>query len=101
MSELETATASWPGTIRPGSVCSMAPGLPMKLKAKSGAKCRVVSRRCSRPYKKKVRLTPRRIEMAFSRHGALEYLSRAHQNGRLAHAYLISGPPGSGKHGLA
>jgi DNA polymerase-3 subunit delta' len=39
--------------------------------------------------------------MAFTRAGALEYLSRAHTRGRLAHAYLISGPPGSGKRGLA
>lgn len=39
--------------------------------------------------------------MAFSRSGALEYLTRAHERGRLAHAYLISGPPGSGKRGLA
>src|ERR1044071_9994041 len=39
--------------------------------------------------------------MAFTRQGALEYLSRAHKRGRLGHAYLISGPPGSGKRGLA
>jgi DNA polymerase-3 subunit delta' len=39
--------------------------------------------------------------MTFTRHGAFEYLSRAHENGRLAHAYLISGPPGSDKRGLA
>ena len=39
--------------------------------------------------------------MAFTRNGAFEYLSRAHENGRLAHAYLICGPPGSGKRGLA
>jgi DNA polymerase-3 subunit delta' len=39
--------------------------------------------------------------MAFTRSGAFEYLSRAHENGRLAHAYLISGPAGSGKHELA
>jgi len=39
--------------------------------------------------------------MAFTRTGALEYLSRAYEHGRLAHAYLISGPPGSGKRGLA
>src|SRR5471032_3201875 len=38
--------------------------------------------------------------MAFTRSGAFEYLSRAHENGRLAHAYLISGPAGSGKRGL-
>ncbi|HKP93425.1 MAG TPA: hypothetical protein VJS88_05975 [Chthoniobacterales bacterium] len=39
--------------------------------------------------------------MAFTRAAALDYLSRAHQRGRLGHAYLISGPPGSGKRGLA
>ena len=39
--------------------------------------------------------------MAFTRTDAMEYLRRAHENGRLAHAYLISGPPGSGKRGLA
>ena len=39
--------------------------------------------------------------MPFTRIGALEYLSRAHDRGRLGHAYLISGPPGSGKRGLA
>ena len=38
--------------------------------------------------------------MAFTRSSAFEYLSRAHENGRLAHAYLISGPAGSGKRGL-
>ena len=39
--------------------------------------------------------------MPFSRTAALEYLRRAHEQNRLAHAYLISGPPGSGKHELA
>src|SRR5437879_10017516 len=39
--------------------------------------------------------------MAFSRTAAVEYLRRAHQQNRLAHAYLISGPPGSGKQLLA
>jgi DNA polymerase-3 subunit delta' len=39
--------------------------------------------------------------MAFTRTGALEYLRRANERGRLGHAYLISGPPGSGKRGLA
>jgi DNA polymerase-3 subunit delta' len=39
--------------------------------------------------------------MAFTRTGALEFLTRAHERGRLGHAYLISGPPGSGKRGLA
>ncbi len=39
--------------------------------------------------------------MPFSRVTALEYLRRAHQQNRLAHAYLITGPPGSGKQLLA
>ena len=32
---------------------------------------------------------------------ALEYLRRAYEQNRLAHAYLITGPPGSGKEALA
>ncbi len=39
--------------------------------------------------------------MAFSRKTALEYLRRAHEQNRLGHAYLITGPPGSGKELLA
>ena len=39
--------------------------------------------------------------MAFSPKDALQYLRRAHEQNRLAHAYLISGPPGSGKRALA
>jgi len=39
--------------------------------------------------------------MAFSRKAALSYLRRAHKQNRLAHAYLISGPPGSGKRTVA
>ena len=39
--------------------------------------------------------------MAFARTTALEYLRRSHEQKRLAHAYLISGPPGSGKESLA
>jgi len=39
--------------------------------------------------------------MAFSRKAALGYLRRAHEQNRLAHAYLISGPPGSGKRHIA
>ena len=39
--------------------------------------------------------------MAFSRTTALGYLRRAHKQNRLAHAYLISGPQGSGKQQLA
>jgi DNA polymerase-3 subunit delta' len=39
--------------------------------------------------------------MAFSRKTALDYLRRALEQDRRAHAYLISGPPGSGKQQLA
>ena len=39
--------------------------------------------------------------MPFSRTTALEYLQRAHGQNRLAHAYLITGPAGSGKQLLA
>lgn len=39
--------------------------------------------------------------MAFSPETAFSYLSRAHEQSRLAHAYLISGGPGSGKRALA
>lgn len=39
--------------------------------------------------------------MAFSPQTALELLGRAHGNGRLAHAYLITGEAGSGKRVLA
>src|SRR5436190_2037130 len=39
--------------------------------------------------------------MAFSRTTALDYLRHAHEQNRLGHAYLISGPPGSGKQQLA
>ena len=39
--------------------------------------------------------------MAFARGTALEFLRRAHEQNRLAHAYLITGSPGSGKEALA
>jgi len=39
--------------------------------------------------------------MAFARSTALEFLRRAYEQNRLAHAYLISGAPGSGKEILA
>lgn len=39
--------------------------------------------------------------MAFARRTALEFLRRAYEQNRLAHAYLITGPPGSGKEVLA
>src|SRR5262245_61992660 len=41
------------------------------------------------------------IEMAFGRTTALEFLRRAYEQNRLAHAYLITGGPGSGKEILA
>ncbi len=39
--------------------------------------------------------------MAFLPEAAFSYLSRAHEQSRLAHAYLISGPVGAGKRALA
>jgi DNA polymerase III subunit delta' len=39
--------------------------------------------------------------MAFSPEAAFNYLRRAHEQSRLAHAYLISGAPGTGKRTLA
>jgi len=39
--------------------------------------------------------------MAFSPDAAFSYLRRAHEQSRLAHAYLISGAPGTGKRELA
>ena len=39
--------------------------------------------------------------MAFSRKAAIRFLRRAHEQKRLAHAYLISGPAGSGKREVA
>src|SRR5213083_3021616 len=39
--------------------------------------------------------------MAFARTTALEFLRRAYEQNRLAHAYLITGAPGSGKELLA
>jgi DNA polymerase III subunit delta' len=39
--------------------------------------------------------------MAFARTTALEFLRRAHEQNRLAHAYLITGAPASGKELLA
>ena len=39
--------------------------------------------------------------MAFTRKTAIELLRRAHKNNRLSHAYLISGPVGSGKREVA
>src|SRR5213082_4206990 len=43
----------------------------------------------------------RNPKMGFSRTAALGYLRRAHEQNRLAHAYLIWGSPGSGKQLLA
>ena len=39
--------------------------------------------------------------MAFTRKAAIGFLRRAHENKRLGHAYLISGPIGSGKREVA
>src|ERR1043165_689410 len=39
--------------------------------------------------------------MSFSSATAVEHLRRAHKQNRLAHAYLITGPAGSGKRSVA
>ncbi|HET9524031.1 MAG TPA: AAA family ATPase [Terrimicrobiaceae bacterium] len=39
--------------------------------------------------------------MPFSKESAFEHLSESQRTGRLAHAYLLTGPPGSGKSWLA
>src|SRR5437899_11647158 len=39
--------------------------------------------------------------MALSRTTALEFLRRAYEQNRLAHAYLFTAPPGSGNEALA
>ena len=39
--------------------------------------------------------------MAFTRKAAIGFLRRAHEQARLGHAYLISGPTGSGKREVA
>jgi DNA polymerase III subunit delta' len=49
----------------------------------------------------KSKIEIKNFEMPFSRTAALEFLRRAHEQRRLAHAYLVSGPPGSGKQQLA
>jgi DNA polymerase III subunit delta' len=41
------------------------------------------------------------VTMAFTRKTAIGFLRRAHESKRLAHAYLISGPTGSGKREVA
>jgi DNA polymerase III subunit delta' len=41
------------------------------------------------------------LEMAFSKKAAIGFLRRAHEQNRLGHAYLISGPTGSGKREVA
>src|SRR5215831_1161227 len=63
-----------------------------KSKKRSGKNCARVSLRWRRN---------RSIKMAFARTTALELLRRAYEQNRLAHAYLITGGPGSGKEMLA
>ena len=45
-------------------------------------------------------VSPLLSKMAFARTTALELLRRAYEQNRLAHAYLITGAPGSGKEAL-
>src|SRR5215831_2643117 len=63
-----------------------------KSKKRSGKNCARVSLRWRRH---------RTFKMAFARTTALEFLRRAYEQNRLAHAYLITGPSGSGTEVLA
>src|SRR5262249_43576491 len=62
-------------------------------------------KRCLRVFqvsrKRKPKLRRQQVDMAFKPKAAVGFLRRAHEQNRLAHAYLISGPPGSGKREVA
>src|SRR4029453_11653606 len=70
----------------------MVPAIQTRSKSRSGKNCARASLYWQRH---------RTFEMAFARTTALEFLRRAHEQNRLAHAYLITGAPGSGKEALA
>src|ERR1051326_166734 len=77
----------------------MAGNRPTRLKKKSGRSFRHVFRRSVRHQISNIE--PQTSEMAFSKKSAVGFLRRAHENNRLGHAYLISGPVGSGKREVA
>src|SRR6516165_2443218 len=70
----------------------MVRAIQTKSKERSGKNCARVFLRWRRH---------RTFKMAFARTTALEFLRRAYEQNRLAHAYLITGAPGSGKEVLA
>src|SRR5205085_8874404 len=69
------------------------------LKRKFGKRFRIGFR--SLPRNQKSAISDRKFEMAFTRKAAIGLLRRAHEQARLGHAYLISGPTGSGKRVVA
>src|SRR5205823_12333647 len=92
MSRSEKPIGNLPRASRIGSCLSTVRVRKTKLRTRFGKSSPGDFRRCDKIRNRK---------MAFSHIAALEYLQRAHQQNRLAHAYLISGPPGSGKQLLA
>src|SRR3984893_11856036 len=91
-SESERVTASSRNASRAELSCWMA------AKHRTGSTISFGTR--SRPVFLRSQKNPK-FEMAFTRDSALEFLRRAEGQNRLAHAYLISGPIGSGKRSLA
>src|SRR6266498_3124896 len=98
-SKCAQAIESWPRVNQPALCSSMARATQTRSRTTFGKHSGRVSQYWQKHQTSDIK--HRTSEMAFSRTAALGYLRRAHDQNRLAHAYLISGPPGSGKQLLA
>src|SRR6266498_222172 len=98
-SKCAQAIESWPRVNQPALCSSMARATQTRSRTTFGKHSGRVSQYWQKHQTSDIK--HRTSEMAFSRTAALGYLRRAHDQNRLAHAYLISGPPGSGKQMLA
>src|SRR5581483_5354477 len=99
MSAFVRPTANWLQP-NPAASCSWKVPAPQpSSRTKSGTLFLLASRRWRQTRLRQSASGNR--DMPFSRATALEYLRRACEQNRLAPAYLISGPPGSGKEKLA